>query len=117
MVDLLHYNSQYAAPFRALMGRKKRSENLEDMAPTPCALRGKAINRDSFMMPVAHCTEVSQQIDVMGHSRQQVEGLQAHRNPLRQTGTQLPGLCLPDCRACMVDLMSLDPSSEQYKRV
>jgi hypothetical protein len=39
---------------------------------------------------------------------QQVEGLQAHRNPLRQTRTKLSGLCLPDRRSCMVDLMSLD---------
>ena len=30
MIDLLHYNNQYAAPFCALTGRKKRSENLEN---------------------------------------------------------------------------------------
>ena len=41
---------------------------------------------------------------------QQAEGLQAHRNPLRQAGAKLPGLCLPRRRSCMVDLMSLDPS-------
>src|SRR6516164_3152829 len=41
---------------------------------------------------------------------QQVEGLQAHRNPLRQAGAKLPGLCLPRRCSCMVDLMSLDPS-------
>src|SRR5262249_3850849 len=40
---------------------------------------------------------------------QQVEGLQAHRNPLRQAGAKLPGLCLPRRCSCMVDLMSLDP--------
>ena len=42
---------------------------------------------------------------------QQAEGLPAHRNPLRQAGAKLPGLCLPRRRSCMVDLMSLDPSS------
>src|SRR6516162_4870224 len=42
---------------------------------------------------------------------QQVEGLQAHRNPLRQAGAKLPGLCLPRRCSCMVDLMSLDPST------
>ena len=42
---------------------------------------------------------------------QQVEGLQAHRNPLRQAGAKLLGLCLPGRRSCMVDLMSLDPST------
>jgi len=41
---------------------------------------------------------------------QQVEGLQAHRNPLRQAGAKLPGLCLPRRCSYMVDLMSLDPS-------
>ena len=39
-----------------------------------------------------------------------VEGLQAHRNPLRQAGAKLLGLCLP-CRCSrMVDLMRSDPS-------
>ena len=42
---------------------------------------------------------------------QQIEGLQAHRNPLRQAGAKLPGLCLPRRRAGMVDLMSCDPST------
>src|SRR6516225_5063977 len=42
---------------------------------------------------------------------QQVEGLQAHRNPLRQAGAKLPGLCLPRRCSCMVDLMSLDSST------
>ena len=37
---------------------------------------------------------------------QPVEGLQTHRNPLRQAGAKLPGLRLPRCRPCMVDLMS-----------
>jgi hypothetical protein len=37
---------------------------------------------------------------------QQVEGFQAHRNPLRPAGTKL---CLPRRCSCMVDLMSLDP--------
>ena len=41
---------------------------------------------------------------------QQVEGLQVHRHPLRQAGAKLLGLCLPDRRSCMVDLMSSDPS-------
>src|SRR6516162_1344256 len=41
---------------------------------------------------------------------QQVEGLQAHRNPLRQAGAKLPGLCLPRRCSCMVDLMGLYPS-------
>jgi transposase len=41
---------------------------------------------------------------------QQVEGLQAHGNALRQTGAELPGVCPPSRRSCMVDLMSLDPS-------
>src|SRR5262245_36007894 len=41
---------------------------------------------------------------------QQIEGLQAHRNPLRQAGAKLSGLCLPRRCSCMVDLMSLDPS-------
>jgi hypothetical protein len=40
MVDLLHYNNQYAAPFRALMGRKKRSENLEDTGTDPLRATG-----------------------------------------------------------------------------
>jgi hypothetical protein len=40
---------------------------------------------------------------------QQVEGLQADRNALRQNGTKLPSLCLSGCSPCMVDLMSLDP--------
>src|SRR5215469_5877620 len=35
---------------------------------------------------------------------------EAHRNPLRQAGAKLPGLCLPRRCSCMVDLMSLDPS-------
>jgi transposase len=35
---------------------------------------------------------------------QQVEGLQAHRNAIRQTSKKLP-------RPCTVDLMSLDPNS------
>src|SRR5204862_1967475 len=43
---------------------------------------------------------------------QQAEGLQAHCNPLRQAGAKLPGLCLPRRCSCMVDLMSLDPSSQ-----
>ena len=38
------------------------------------------------------------------------EGLQAHRNSLRQTRAKLPRLCLPRSSSCMVDLMSLDPS-------
>ena len=42
---------------------------------------------------------------------QQVEGLQAHRNPIRQTGTKLPGLRLFGRCTPMVDLMSLDPST------
>ena len=42
---------------------------------------------------------------------QQVEGLQAHRHPIRQTGTKLSRLCLSGRCSCMVDLMSLDPSS------
>ena len=42
--------------------------------------------------------------------RQQVEGFQAYRDPLRQAGTKLSGLCLPRRCSCMVDLMSLDPS-------
>ena len=41
---------------------------------------------------------------------QQIEGLQAYRNPVRQAGAKLPRLCL-SCRSSrMVDLMSLDPS-------
>jgi hypothetical protein len=28
----------------------------------------------------------------------------------RQAGAKLPGLCLPRCCSCMVDLMSLDPN-------
>ena len=39
------------------------------------------------------------------------EGLPAHRNPLRQTGAKLPGFCLPRRSSCMVDLMSLGPST------
>ena len=42
---------------------------------------------------------------------QQTEGLQAHRNPIRQAGAKLLGLCLPRRRSCLVDLISLDPSS------
>jgi IS5 family transposase len=42
---------------------------------------------------------------------QQVEGLQAHRYPLRQAGAKLPGFCMPGCQHRMVDLMSLDPST------
>ena len=42
---------------------------------------------------------------------EQIEGLQAHRNSLRQAGAKLPGLCLPRRRPCMVDLMSLHPST------
>jgi hypothetical protein len=41
---------------------------------------------------------------------QQVEGLQAHRNPLRQAGSKLLGLCLPGRRLGVVDLMSPNPS-------
>src|SRR5262245_41567263 len=41
---------------------------------------------------------------------QEIEGLQAHRNPLRQAGAKLSGLCLPRRCSCMVDLMSLDPN-------
>jgi hypothetical protein len=39
---------------------------------------------------------------------QQVEGLQAHRNALRQISAKLFGLCLPRRCSRMVDLMSLD---------
>ena len=47
---------------------------------------------------------------------QQVEGLQAHRNPLRQAGAKLSGLCLP-CRCSrMVDLMSLDPNNAWFSK-
>jgi len=45
---------------------------------------------------------------------QQVEGFQAYRDPLRQAGTKLSGLCLPRRCSCMVDLMSLDPSLVQW---
>ena len=45
---------------------------------------------------------------------QQVEGLQAHRHPIRQAGAKLPGLCLPCRSPCMVDLMSLDPSERKH---
>lgn len=38
-------------------------------------------------------------------------GLQALRNALRQARTQLSGLYFLGSRACMVELMSLDPSS------
>src|SRR5207248_3097342 len=41
---------------------------------------------------------------------QQVEGLQAHRNAIRQARTKLPCLRLSCRRSRMVDLMSLDPS-------
>ena len=41
---------------------------------------------------------------------QQAEGLQAHRNPLRQAGTKLLGLSLPGRRPRVVGLMSLDPN-------
>src|SRR5579859_5358834 len=41
---------------------------------------------------------------------QQAQGLQAHRHPIRQTGTELLVLCLSGCQPRMVDLMSLDPS-------
>ena len=44
---------------------------------------------------------------------QQVEGLQAHRNPLRQIGAKLSRLCLPRRRSCMVDLMSFSPSQHK----
>src|ERR1700682_3633833 len=40
---------------------------------------------------------------------QQVEGLQAYRNALRQAGSKLLGLCLSGRSPCMVDLMSPDP--------
>ena len=40
---------------------------------------------------------------------QQIEGLQAHRNPLRQIGSKLSRICLPRRRSCMVGLMSLGP--------
>ena len=40
---------------------------------------------------------------------QQAEGLQTHRNPLRQAGSKLLGLCLSRRRSCMVDLMSSGP--------
>jgi hypothetical protein len=40
---------------------------------------------------------------------QQVEGLQAGRNTLRQAGMQLLGLCLLGRHSCMADLMSPDP--------
>ena len=42
---------------------------------------------------------------------QQAEGLPPHRNPLRQAGAKLPRFCLPRRSSCMVDLMSLDPST------
>src|ERR1700733_767468 len=42
---------------------------------------------------------------------QQAEGLPPHRNPLRQAGAKPSRLCLPRRRPCMVDLMSLDPST------
>ena len=37
---------------------------------------------------------------------QQIEGLQTHRNPLRQAGAKLSRLCLPRRSSRMVDLMS-----------
>jgi hypothetical protein len=39
---------------------------------------------------------------------QQVEGLQAHRNTVRQAGPKLSGVSLPCSSPRMVDLMSLD---------
>ena len=39
------------------------------------------------------------------------QALSAHRNPQRQAGAKLPGLCLPRRCSCMVDLMSLDPNT------
>ena len=47
---------------------------------------------------------------------QPAEGLQTRRNPLRQARAKLPGLRLPRCRPCMVDLMSRDPSLFVSKR-
>ena len=46
---------------------------------------------------------------------QQIEGLQAHRNPLRQIGPKLSRLCLPRRRSCMVGLMSLGPSKSLFR--
>src|SRR6202451_3205640 len=42
---------------------------------------------------------------------QQTEGLQAHCNAIRQTGTKLLVFRLSGCQPRMVDLMSLDPNS------
>src|ERR1700751_3112797 len=55
--------------------------------------------------------ETSGEVAALAHRKrvQQVEGLQAHRNPLRQAGAKLSSLCLPRRGSCMVDLMSLDP--------
>jgi hypothetical protein len=41
---------------------------------------------------------------------QPAQGLQTHRDALRQAGPKLSGLRLPNRNTCMVDLMSLDPS-------
>ncbi len=67
-------NDRFAAlqqPIRCAIlrahGQKEAIRKFGEHWHRPPALRGKAINRDSFMMPVAHCTEVAQQIDVMGH--------------------------------------------------
>jgi hypothetical protein len=46
---------------------------------------------------------------------QQVEGLQAHRNAVRQTGQKLSHIHLSRRRYRMVDLMSLDPNSTPQK--
>src|SRR3954470_19853378 len=42
---------------------------------------------------------------------QQVEGLPPYRNSLRQARAKLPRICLPGRSPCMVDLMSLNPST------
>src|ERR1700685_2409059 len=77
---------------------------------------GRARNQASHSQPLqqeaaVQLQQASLQTSLAHRERlQQTEGLQAHCNAIRQTGTKLLVFRLSGCQPRMVDLMSLDPS-------
>src|SRR5262245_38390993 len=94
------------------LGTGKRSA-LRRAAPRPARARNQAGHSKSPQQKTTVQLQQAYLQAALAHRErvQQIEGLQAHRNPLRQAGAKLPGLCLPRRCSCMVDLMSLDPNA------
>src|SRR5262245_42780109 len=93
------------------LGTGKRSA-LRRAAPRPARARNQAGHSKSLQQETTVQLQQAYLQAALAHRErvQQIEGLQAHRNPLRQAGAKLSGLCLPRRCSCMVDLMSLDPN-------